>query len=807
MFFERFDEYAVKIVKEGMDEAKRLGCKEVDTQHLLYGCTKLRDGTSLALEKNKVTAESVRGVLQQMYPKAPSAGIGSMFGQQAKASNSAEMLPFSKAVDNAFMAANKTGKNADDGKVTSKMVLLKLLQEDGASSVLAQLEVPLEQVEEDMKDAAQKDLKELVGGGRKKNKEKSALQQCSTDLTEMARNGKLDACVGREEEVGRVMRILSRRRKNNPCLVGDPGVGKTAIAEGLAQMIVGGEVPKSLRGKRVLSLQMGLLVADTRYRGEFEERLKSVLDEVIAAEDIILFIDELHTLMGAGSAGGDSGMDAAQLMKPALARGQLQCIGATTIEEYRRYIEKDAALERRFQPVTIEEPTLPQTLQILQALKGTYEEHHDVQFTDEALDAAVRYSTRYINDRFLPDKAIDLMDEAGAMVQLASWETVLEGEDVRPVVNESHIAEVVAQWTGIPMQKLSVDDSSLLMGLEGQLSERVIGQQEATKAITKAVWRARTGLRNPARPIASLVFSGPTGVGKTELAKALAESYYGHENNMVRIDMSEYMESHAVSRLVGPPPGYIGYEEGGQLTEAVRRQPHSVVLLDEIEKAHGDVFNLLLQVLEDGRLTDSKGRTVDFRNTILIMTSNIGSKSILDGGLDYAAIQTTVKREMQKTYRPEFLNRLDEIIVFRPLEIKESMQIADLLLASIAKRCAEQGVVIEMAPEFKTRIVAEGFSSKYGARPLRRAVQRWVEDVAAECMLDGFVKKGDKILLESKTRSIVQVTRQDGKVKDIVVDVVQSGMDDQSFDDGGSNFDDLVDMMSQTGLLPERQRS
>jgi len=501
-----------------------------------------------------------------------------------------------------------------------------------------------------------------------------------------------------------------------------------------------------------------LLLADTKYRGEFEEKMKNVLEEVKEAGDIILFVDEIHMLVGAGGTGEDGGMDAGNLMKPALARGELQCIGATTIDEYRKHIEKDAALERRFQPVRVNEPTPEQSLTILQGLRGTYEEHHGVSFTDEALRAAVALSTRYINDRFLPDKAIDVIDEAGALVQLSVGDAT--------IVDETHVTEVVAQWTGIPVQQLSADESLTLMNFEQELGKRVIGQAEAVKSISQAIRRARAGLADASKPVASIIFSGPTGVGKTELAKAVAQTYFGAEKAMVRIDMSEYMESHSVSRLIGPPPGYIGFGEGGQLTEAVRTNPHSLVLLDEIEKAHPDVFNILLQVLEDGRLTDSKGRTVDFTNAMLVMTSNIGSREILDsmGGEGdeeekYKELQSKVKRELAREYRPEFLNRLDEIVIFKPLQKTEVSVIADLMLQSVANRAMDRGITLNFSLGFKDLLYSNGFSPRFGARPMRRCVRGLLENNLAECMLDGFASAGDTVTFDyDATEDIISVS-------------------------------------------------
>ena len=601
--------------------------------------------------------------------------------------------------------------------------------------------------------------------------------------------------------------MLSRRTKNNPVLIGEPGVGKTAIAEGLAQQIINNEVPEILRDKRVMTLDMGTVVAGTKYRGEFEDRLKKVMDEIRQAGNIILFIDELHTLIGAG--GAEGAIDASNILKPSLARGELQCIGATTLDEYRKYIEKDAALERRFQPIKVDEPTADESIQILKGLRDRYEAHHSVSITDEAIEAAVKLSDRYISDRFLPDKAIDLIDEAGSKVRLRSYttppnlkelEVKLEGvrkekdaavqsqefekaaslrdteqrlreqlEETKKTWKEKQgqensevtvedIASVVSSWTGIPVSKLAQTETEKLLNLEEILHSRVIGQDEAVKAISKAVRRARAGLKDPKRPIGSFVFLGPTGVGKTELARALAEVMFGDEDAMIRIDMSEYMEKHSTSRLVGSPPGYVGYEEGGQLTEKVRRKPYSVILLDEIEKAHPDVFNILLQVLEDGRLTDSKGRTVDFRNTIVIMTSNVGAAAlkknkyvgfnIQDGEQDYKDMKGKVMEELKKAFRPEFLNRIDEIIVFHSLEKKHLKEIVSLMAEQLTKRLKEQDIALELTEAAMDKIAVEGYDPEYGARPLRRAMQKHIEDRLSEELLRGTVLAGQNVMID-----------------------------------------------------------
>ena len=670
-----------------------------------------------------------------------------------------------------------------------------------------------------------------VGSGAntsKGNLKTATLDEFGTNLTKLASESKLDPVVGRYAEIDRVVQILGRRTKNNPVLIGEPGVGKTAIAEGLAQRIQTGDIPDILEDKRVLTLDIGLLVAGTKYRGEFEERLKKIMEEIKSAGNVILVIDEVHTLIGAGAAEG--AIDAANILKPALARGELQCIGATTLDEYRKHIERDAALERRFQPVMVGEPSIEDTIEILKGLRERYEQHHRLKITDDALEAAAHLGDRYISDRFLPDKAIDLIDEAGSRVRLinsklppeakqidkelrqiqkqkeesvrdqnfdqagqlrekemelsAKIKEVLENKKESttgdesdtdtnsvkndskllqsPLVSEEDVAHIVASWTGVPVQKLTETESVKLLNMEETLHQRLIGQDEAVKAVSRAIRRARVGLKNPNRPIASFIFSGPTGVGKTELTKSLASYFFGSEEAMIRLDMSEFMERHTVSKLIGSPPGYVGFNEGGQLTEAVRRRPYTVVLFDEVEKAHPDVFNLLLQLLEDGRLTDSKGRTVDFKNTLLIMTSNIGSKVIEKGGgglgfefsgdsvedSQYNRIKSLVNEELKQYFRPEFLNRLDEIIVFRQLTKNEVKEIAEIMLQEVFARLQDKGIKLNVTDAFKERLVEEGYNPSYGARPLRRAVMRLLEDSLAEEVLSGRIKDGDKALVD-----------------------------------------------------------
>jgi ATP-dependent Clp protease ATP-binding subunit ClpC len=665
---------------------------------------------------------------------------------------------------------------------------------------------------------------EVTAGSSGSRTKTPTLDEFGSNLTQMAAEGKLDPVVGRQKEIERVIQILGRRTKNNPVLIGEPGVGKTAIAEGLAQRIAQNDIPDILEDKRVVTLDIGLLVAGTKYRGEFEERLKKIMDEIRSAGNVILVIDEVHTLIGAGAAEG--AIDAANILKPALARGELQCIGATTLDEYRKHIERDAALERRFQPVMVGEPSVTETVEILYGLRERYEQHHKLKILDEALEAAAKLSDRYISDRYLPDKAIDLIDEAGSRVRLINSQLppaakeldkelrqVLKEkdeavrsqdfdragelrdremeiksqiraiaqtkksetrttEDDSPMVTEEDIAQIVASWTGIPVNKLTESESEKLLHMEDTLHQRLIGQEEAVKAVSRAIRRARVGLKNPNRPIASFIFSGPTGVGKTELTKALASYFFGSEDAMVRLDMSEFMERHTVSKLIGSPPGYVGYNEGGQLTEAVRRRPYTVVLFDEIEKAHPDVFNMLLQILEDGRLTDAKGRTVDFKNTLIIMTSNIGSKVIEKGGgglgfefsenesdAQYNRIRNLVNEELKQYFRPEFLNRLDEIIVFRQLTKDEVKEIAVIMLNEVFSRLTEKGIRLEITDRFNERLVEEGYNPSYGARPLRRAIMRLLEDSLAEEILSGRIKDGDTAIVDVDGDGQVTVLR------------------------------------------------
>ena len=795
MMFGRFTERAQKVLALAQEEAIRLGHNNIGTEHILLGLTREGEGIAAkALYGLGLGSEKIQKEVENLIGKGQEASQTIHYTPRAK-----------KVIELSMDEARKLGHSY----VGTEHILLGLIREgEGvAARVLNNLGVSLNK--------ARQQVLQLLGsnesgghqGGASASANTPTLDSLARDLTSIAREGSLDPVIGRGKEIQRVIEVLSRRTKNNPVLIGEPGVGKTAIAEGLAQQIVNNEVPEILRDKRVMTLDMGTVVAGTKYRGEFEDRLKKVMDEIRQAGNIILFIDELHTLIGAG--GAEGAIDASNILKPSLARGELQCIGATTLDEYRKYIEKDAALERRFQPIRVDEPTMEESIQILEGLRDRYEAHHRVSITDEAIQAAVKLSDRYISDRFLPDKAIDLIDEAGSKVRLRSFTTPpnlkeleVKLEEVRKEKDSSvqsqefekaaslrdteqrlreqleetkknwkekqgkennevtveDIASVVSSWTGVPVSKLAQTEMTKLLNLEEVLHSRVIGQEEAVKAVSKAVRRARAGLKDPKRPIGSFVFLGPTGVGKTELARALAEAMFGDEDAMIRIDMSEYMEKHSTSRLVGSPPGYVGYEEGGQLTEKVRRKPYSVVLLDEIEKAHPDVFNILLQVLEDGRLTDSKGRTVDFRNTVLIMTSNVGAEAlkrnkyvgfnIQDGEQDYKDMKGKVMGELKKAFRPEFLNRIDEIIVFHALERKHLEEIVTLLSDQLVKRLKEQNISLELTADAKAKISQEGYDPEYGARPLRRAIQKHIEDRLSEELLKGTLLTGQHAIID-----------------------------------------------------------
>jgi ATP-dependent Clp protease ATP-binding subunit ClpC len=795
IMFERFTEKAIKVIMLAQEEARRLGHNFVGTEQILLGL--IGEGTGVAakvLKSMGVNLKDARIEVEKII------GRGSGFV--------AVEIPFTPRAKRVLELSLEEARQLGHNYIGTEHLLLGLIREgEGvAARVLENLGVDLSKVRTQVIRMLGETAEVSAGGGQGRTKTPT-LDEFGSNLTQMAADGKLDPVVGRQKEIERVIQILGRRTKNNPVLIGEPGVGKTAIAEGLAQRIGNGDVPDILEDRRVVTLDIGLLVAGTKYRGEFEERLKKIMDEIRSAGNVILVIDEVHTLIGAGAAEG--AIDAANILKPALARGELQCIGATTLDEYRKHIERDAALERRFQPVMVGEPSVDETIEILHGLRDRYEQHHKLKIADEALEAAAKLSDRYISDRFLPDKAIDLIDEAGSRVRLINSQLppaakeldrelrqVLKDKDnaVRsqdfdkagelrdremeikaeiraiaqnkvtedadgddqPVVGEEDIAHIVASWTGVPVSKLTESESEKLLHMEDTLHQRLIGQDEAVKAISRAIRRARVGLKNPNRPIASFVFSGPTGVGKTELAKSLAAYFFGSEESMIRLDMSEFMERHTVSKLIGSPPGYVGYNEGGQLTEAVRRRPYTVVLFDEIEKAHPDVFNMLLQILEDGRLTDAKGRTVDFKNTLLIMTSNIGSKVIEKGGgglgfefeqdqaeSQYNRIRSLVNEELKQYFRPEFLNRLDEIIVFRQLTKDEVKEISDILLKEVFARLTEKNIHLQVTERFKERLVEEGYNPSYGARPLRRAIMRLLEDTLAEEILSGRLGDGD----------------------------------------------------------------
>ena len=796
----QFTQRSQKVLNNALAVAKKLNSSEVGTEHLLGG---------IILEEDCVAARALRalGIDAKDYLRCleKTAAMPSiLFPQDMDYSpRTKDVLKRSKVF------ASEMGVNY----IATEHILLGILNEGegAAASYLKEHGVDQDKILSLLSgdSVPQPEQSGISHSGAKGNTATPELDKCGRDLTAMAKNGELDPVIGRDKEIERVVQILSRRTKNNPVLIGEPGVGKTAIAEGLAERIAEGSVPVTIADKRVVSLDLSVLVAGTKYRGEFEERLQKVLTEIKEAKDVIVFIDELHTLIGAGATEGS--MDAANILKPALSRGELQCVGATTLDEYRKHIEKDAALERRFQPVTVDEPSAEDTVAILHGLKEGYESHHNVTITEEAIDAAVKLSVRYITDRFLPDKAIDLIDEASSKVRIGSFATppdlkemednleqLRQGKidavnnqeyeqaarfrdrynelkqtiedkkaqwkkqqtDTRLTVTKEDIADVVSLWTKIPVSRLQMEEKERLLHLEEKLHNRLIGQNEAVSAVAGAIRRAGAGLKSNKRPIGSFIFLGPTGVGKTELAKALAESVFGSEEAMTRIDMSEYMERHTVSRLVGAPPGYVGYDEGGQLTEAVRRNPYCVVLLDEIEKAHPEVFNILLQVLDDGRLTDSMGRTVDFRNTIIIMTSNVGAENVYAenrsmGFLtedkkadDYDTVKGKYMADLKKTFRPEFINRVDEIIVFHGLEQDDIVAIADLLLKELKGRLSEQQIQLEVTDDAKKYLAEKGFDKVYGARPLRRTILSEVEDPLAEKLLDGTFAEGDRIKVD-----------------------------------------------------------
>ena len=795
---ERYTPQAKEALSLAVGMAESLNHGYVGTEHLLIGL--LQEGTGVAarvLEENAVEESKVVELVSQLI--SPNTSV-------QMAENAAYTPRARRVIENSYREAVRF-KAAQIG---TEHILIAILREGDcvASRLLNTMGISVQKLYIDLLAAMGEDAPSIKdemqrGNSGKRGSSTPALDSYSRNLTQMALDGKLDPVIGREHEIQRVIQILSRRTKNNPCLIGEPGVGKTAVVEGLAQRIAAGDVPDTIADKRVMTLDLSGMVAGSKYRGEFEERIKKVIAEVVEAKDVLLFIDEIHTIIGAG--GAEGALDASNILKPSLARGELQLIGATTINEYRKYIEKDSALERRFQPVTVDEPSEEESIAILKGLRSRYEEHHRVEITDDALEAAVKLSSRYINDRFLPDKAIDLIDEAASKVRLSNytkpskikdyeaqiddleeekesairdeayekagdikkkqeklkekirltlekWEK--EKETRKLVVGENEVADVVAGWTKIPVKKLAQEESERLKNLEGILHERVVGQEEAVTAVSKAIRRGRIGLKDPKRPIGSFLFLGPTGVGKTELSKALAEAMFGTESSLIRVDMSEYMEKHSVSKMIGSPPGYVGYEEGGQLSEKVRRNPYSVILFDEIEKAHPDVFNILLQVLDDGHITDAQGRKIDFKNTIIIMTSNAGAENIIapkrlgfgvatDAKADHEFMKGRVMEEVKRLFKPEFLNRIDEIIVFHQLTKEHMKGIADIMLRGIEKRSKEQlGITLTVNEAAKDLLIDKGYDDKYGARPLRRTIQSLLEDKMAEEILDGKLKKG-----------------------------------------------------------------
>ena len=787
---------AQEVLKLAAESAKLMQHPYIGTEHLLIGLSKIYSGVAgQVLDMNGVKEEDMLKIMNELVTPPEDMEISG----KPMESPRLQFILEEAAGEAQHLKAKEVG--------TEHLLLAVLNDADCvASRILQTLNVNMQKLYQDIMLAVGADINEYMSDLQGEGRKKGVLEQFGTDLTEQAAEGKLDPVIGREQEIGRLMQILSRRTKNNPCLVGEPGVGKTAVIEGLAQRISGGLVPEGMKEKKIFTMDLASMIAGSKYRGEFEERMKKLIQEVKAAGNVILFLDEVHTIIGAG--GAEGAMDASNILKPSLARGEIQLIGATTIGEYRKYIEKDAALERRFQPVMVEEPTKEQCLEILEGLKSRYENHHHVTVEQEALESAVALSVRYVNDRFLPDKAIDVLDEACSKVSLRGFkvpdsieeleqvidnlkvqkeEAIREGnmteastlhkeqmaaekkldqarsrfqkknKDRQVTVTEEDIAAVVSEWTKIPVQKLAESESERLRKLEKTLHKRVIGQEEAVTAVAKAVRRGRVGLKDPNRPIGSFLFLGPTGVGKTELSKALAEALFGDENAMIRVDMSEYMEKHSVSKMIGSPPGYVGHDDGGQLSEQVRRHPYSVVLFDEIEKAHPDVFNILLQVLDDGHITDSQGRKVDFRNTVIIMTSNAGAQAIIDPkrlgfvtkedkGADYKRMKSNVMNEIKLVFRPEFLNRIDEIIVFHSLGPDEMKKITGLMCKEIVKRAKEQlNITLTIRDSVKKHIVETGTDQKYGARPLRRVIQNQLEDALADAILSGEIKSGDHV--------------------------------------------------------------
>ena len=816
-----FTEQAWNAIALSTQAASELGHNYVGTEHLLVGLLLEEEGVAArVLDANGVKADKVKELISQLI--FPNQNVGTI-GETVYTPGAVRVLNQSYREAVRFKAP----------LIGTEHLLIAMIRESDCAAVrlLNTMDVSLQKLYVDLRSAMGEDgadaREELQSSraGKDSSASTPTLNSFSRDLTKLAREGKLDPVIGRESEIQRVVQILSRRTKNNPCLIGEPGVGKTAVVEGLAQMIAGGNVPETIADRRVMTLDLSGMVAGSKYRGEFEERIKKVISEVTEDGNVLLFLDEIHTIIGAG--GAEGAIDASNILKPSLARGEIQLIGATTREEYRKYIEKDAALERRFQPVVVEEPTEEQSIAILKGLRPKYEEHHKVTITDEALVAAVRLSSRYINDRFLPDKAIDLIDEAASKIRLTTYVEPAEikslTEDIEKLeiqkeqaikneayekagdikkrqqkkrekieksrekwqkektsrkltVGEGEIADVVSGWTKIPVRKLAEEESERLRKLESILHERVVGQEEAVTAVAKAIRRGRVGLKDPKRPIGSFLFLGPTGVGKTELCKALAEAMFGTENALIRVDMSEYMEKHSVSKMIGSPPGYVGYEEGGQLSEKVRRNPYSVILFDEIEKAHPDVFNILLQVLDDGHITDAQGRKIDFKNTVLIMTSNAGAENIIspkrlgfasndDAKERYRFMKERVMEEVKRMFKPEFLNRIDEIIVFHQLSQDHMKEIVDIMLKGICRRTlAQMNLKLTVDDSAKAFLVEKGYDEKYGARPLRRAIQNLLEDGLAEAVLDGKVKAGDE----------VTVTKGDDGLKFLSAEVIKN---------------------------------
>ena len=807
-----FNNAAKKAINNAQEEVKRFKHQVLGTEHILLGLMMEEEGIAGKLLRNKLDLETVREIVKK------TSGVGEIMP---------EFITISPRSKNIIEMARQYSIQLKVPYIGTEHVLLGLIDEgEGIGAQIIKSQASLQELKNEVIQA--------IKGGLEGEEGEAGINQASSvqsnkatgtktidkygiDLNKQAKEGKLDPVIGRENVIERVIQILSRRTKNNPCLIGEPGVGKTAIAEGLAQEIVRGDVPEMLKNKRVITLDLSGMVAGAKYRGEFEERLKNAIDEIKASGDIILFIDEMHTIIGAGASEG--AIDASNILKPTLARGELQVVGATTIDEYKKHIEKDAALERRFQPITVDEPSVEDTILILKGLRDKYEAHHKVVITDDAIEAAAKLSHRYISDRFLPDKAIDLIDEAASRVRLKSstapkglkeienkikelknekrvainnqnfekaasfrdeekkltdelekqkeeWAAKTNSKDAK--IEYEEIADIIAQWTGIPIKKLQGDESDRLLNMEEILHNRVVGQEKAVEAIAKAIRRSRVGLKDPKKPIGSFIFLGPTGVGKTELSKALAESMFGDENSMIRIDMSEYMEKHSVSKLVGSPPGYVGFDEGGQLTERVRRKPYSVVLFDEIEKAHPDVFNILLQILDDGRLTDSKGRTVDFKNTVIIMTSNVGantikkqkslgfmSSSTSEEVSEYEKMKENVMNQLKETFRPEFLNRIDEIIVFHSLSKENIKHIVSLMINNLSNRLEQLNIKIEIDDKAKNLLADAGFDPVYGARPLQREIRRKIEDRLSEELLKGTVKKSDVIKISADDKDLV----------------------------------------------------